>query len=482
MSFKNLKSLKIAVFSFLTIIICYGKIRACQDPTVKELGWVFKLDHGGFQLFSFKNNDAIGITELRSVKTNSKGDTISVSFNNSLYFPFSYNVVMDRLSDGSYFIAGVQDSQNVLLIKQIYLDSNSNISRRTEILVPTDSIQNNPNITLRNIHGLGFLIFGTSNHNYTYYKTEFIDFNGNVSYLAENYNSSSFTRVGDAVSYNNHILMAGDGTALNFEGQELRISDLKGKTLKWALYTNISNMFSTSTQITQIIPLPDSNIVISGYYSIDGNANKFFIAKLDSNLDTLWTRILDLKFFDPSRQMLFLDILGMSPTANGGFGLLLKSFRNNNFNNADVIARFDKNGNMIWIKDLGPYQCLVYNFIESSTNNFAMSVTSMANIGNDLYLLNFNTTDTLINQGRKNTDQLINLYPNPASSYLNISFSGNSTGNIVLYNAQGEKVKQYINITQSNLDIPIENLANGLYIVCYTDVDGNKFNNKFIKK
>jgi len=477
------KYFKLTYFLAFICIIQYNPVKACQDPTIQELGWVFKLKNGDFQLFGLRNNAVYSLAELRAIRTNYKGDTLSVNFTSRLYFPFSFNVVMDMRDDGSFYIAGIQDSSNAALIKIISLDSNINISNRQTLNTRSDSFANLTSLTLRNIHGLGFLLFGISSKNTSYYSSQFIDFNDNVSNYPERFNSSSYTKMADAIMYKGHILIAGDGDELNFEGQELRIANTNGKILNWGLYINQANMLITATQITQVIPLSDNNIAICGYYSDNGNSDKFFIAKLDSNLDTLWTHIIDAKTFDPSNQLLFLDILGVTPTSSGGFGLLLKSFRNNIYNSSDILTNFDKDGNMTWRKDLGQYQCLVYNFIESSKNNFSLSVTSIANEGTDLHLLNFNTLDSSGNLFHiSNPGQVLTLYPNPVTSDLNIEINNGTPGKIKIYDMTGKALYEVSNMQGSFYSIPMENFANGMYFLNYSDANGHIYNAKFTKR
>ena len=72
------------------------------------------------------------------------------------------------------------------------------------------------------------------------------------------------------------------------------------------------------------------------------------------------------------------------------------------------------------------------------------------------------------------------LYPNPASSILNIK----SNDNLVLKSAQVYDINGNL-VTKSDLvngSINVETLAVGTYVLLLTDTDGKGYSQKFIKK
>ena len=78
------------------------------------------------------------------------------------------------------------------------------------------------------------------------------------------------------------------------------------------------------------------------------------------------------------------------------------------------------------------------------------------------------------------SNNLISIFPNPASNYLIIE-SSNNILNAFIYSLSGNIAKEYISLSgETRLDV--KNLKPGLYIICIEDSSRKKFNYKFIKK
>ena len=77
----------------------------------------------------------------------------------------------------------------------------------------------------------------------------------------------------------------------------------------------------------------------------------------------------------------------------------------------------------------------------------------------------------------KNTS--VNLYPNPASSYIEISNLTVATGTLILRDLLGSKIRE-INVTGASQKIDIRDLKAGMYIISNSDKN-NFFIKKFIK-
>jgi len=74
----------------------------------------------------------------------------------------------------------------------------------------------------------------------------------------------------------------------------------------------------------------------------------------------------------------------------------------------------------------------------------------------------------------------VTIYPNPASSVLNIDNKSNETiSNIALYNINGVKVKE-IKSTEAMQSIPVSDLQSGIYFV-KIELNEQVINYKFIK-
>lgn len=70
------------------------------------------------------------------------------------------------------------------------------------------------------------------------------------------------------------------------------------------------------------------------------------------------------------------------------------------------------------------------------------------------------------------------MFPNPASSFLNISSSNNNILNYEIYDISGRLIKKE-NVENKNSQIFVNNLASGVYLIKFTESDSNK---SFTKK
>lgn len=75
-------------------------------------------------------------------------------------------------------------------------------------------------------------------------------------------------------------------------------------------------------------------------------------------------------------------------------------------------------------------------------------------------------------------DLHVNVYPNPASRYLNIECA-ERMAEVVIYNTVGQQVVSQI-ANGNNMSLDLGNLATGTYTLRITDVDGNQTTRKFI--
>lgn len=71
------------------------------------------------------------------------------------------------------------------------------------------------------------------------------------------------------------------------------------------------------------------------------------------------------------------------------------------------------------------------------------------------------------------------VYPNPATTFVNIN--GDGIKQIIFYNLNGQKVKNFITPTRNNR-IDISNLSSGMYLIHITDINNNLTTKKLIKR
>jgi len=80
-----------------------------------------------------------------------------------------------------------------------------------------------------------------------------------------------------------------------------------------------------------------------------------------------------------------------------------------------------------------------------------------------------------------NISTSINLFPNPASSVLNIQGEVNIS-NITVANVIGQRVLRVNNINANNHKLELYNLKNGVYLININNVDGTSSVARFVKK
>ncbi len=82
-----------------------------------------------------------------------------------------------------------------------------------------------------------------------------------------------------------------------------------------------------------------------------------------------------------------------------------------------------------------------------------------------------------------NIADLISIYPNPATTLLNVDVEGIELSEIQMMNTLGQVVYQNIIVNQNHLEISVGELTNGVYFIRFIDVDGGVSSPfKFIKQ
>jgi hypothetical protein len=94
------------------------------------------------------------------------------------------------------------------------------------------------------------------------------------------------------------------------------------------------------------------------------------------------------------------------------------------------------------------------------------------------------TVDNVVITGTSSVNtisKLVQIYPNPATSSLNVN-SVSNIENIVVTNVIGQRVFNVNNIQTSNYTIDVADLANGVYLITVENTDGTSVLTKFVKK
>ena len=71
-------------------------------------------------------------------------------------------------------------------------------------------------------------------------------------------------------------------------------------------------------------------------------------------------------------------------------------------------------------------------------------------------------------------NDIVNIYPNPASDYVNITFNDKKITSVNVMNVIGRKVAKFdVDASKSNqYRVPLSNVADGIYILQFADVNG----------
>jgi hypothetical protein len=78
-----------------------------------------------------------------------------------------------------------------------------------------------------------------------------------------------------------------------------------------------------------------------------------------------------------------------------------------------------------------------------------------------------------------NTVNSFNVYPNPATDFVNVSFVNAENVTVTLINAVGQTVKVYNNVN-TNTQLSLEGLASGVYVL-NADINGQRVIKQIIK-
>jgi Ca2+-binding RTX toxin-like protein len=147
---------------------------------------------------------------------------------------------------------------------------------------------------------------------------------------------------------------------------------------------------TTSDSITKTVTDANGNIIVTGTTSgsIGGQANQglsdVFVAKYDANGNLLWTRQLGGANSDSVTETI-LDVNGNIIISGSTTGAL--SGQTSNGSNDSFVAKYDANGNLIWIKQLGStsYESLANTKLDANGNvvlaGYAYNPTTFATEG-----------------------------------------------------------------------------------------------------
>jgi hypothetical protein len=231
------------------------------------------------------------------------------------------------------------------------------------------------------------------------------------------------------------------------------------------------------------IHLKGGGYAFAGYFNSEG----VFLVKMNESGDTAWTRT----YYAFGRSIYTIDIYDITETADSGLLVLGKL---TSFGSYGYLFKADKYGNKQWEKSISSN----WGAVEPNALflNCDSSITIFATVdpgpmgGTDVFLEGIDSLPHVygpceLRTGIEQPTQLkevINIYPNPSNSVINIHFNNPLNGTLSLYNTVGSRVVQQNINGQVNIKIDISDLEEGLYLLNYTDNTGNNiFQQKLIK-
>ena len=81
-------------------------------------------------------------------------------------------------------------------------------------------------------------------------------------------------------------------------------------------------------------------------------------------------------------------------------------------------------------------------------------------------------------------NNIVNIYPNPASDYVNITFNDKKISSVQVVNIIGRKVAKFeVDVNKNNTyRVPLENVSNGIYMLQFADANGKLLGVKRVTK
>ncbi len=248
----------------------------------------------------------------------------------------------------------------------------------------------------------------------------------------------------------------------------------------------------------------DGNCYVVGYATDSGyfdttmfsvnSSHGLFVAKLNTNGDYQWVRFNSTDHFSQANAIAIDDLYNCYFTGtfmdtlslNANLTLYASNCASPDTIRSAFIASYDSSGIIRWGKSIQSCYsssegigidvrnckvafCGLFNNITGSVFLDGDSLTSIG--GNDGYFAVLTLDSCFITTKTNEVDlspKLIEIFPNPASTLMNISMKNeiNLVQNILIYDQSGKAIRtDFTLLSESNLSIDVSGLNNGIYLL-----------------
>ncbi|MPM12652.1 hypothetical protein SDC9_59006 [bioreactor metagenome] len=277
------------------------------------------------------------------------------------------------------------------------------------------------------------------------------------------------------VDNSNYFLTQPIGITANITPKELTVT---GTVAQNKIYDGTTDAVISGSVLQGAIGSEDVNLIESGTFA---QADTGTAIAVTVNMSLSGADISNYYLSQPTG--LTADILQREVTIAGTFTVANKTY--DGTTNATITDNQLTLVNTIVGDDISLANVVAEFQSTAVANNVSVTITNADLTGTDSgnYILSLvgsptTTANILSGVGMDETFNAdFNVYPNPATSYVNITCT-EQISKIVVFNAAGQVVSEVMNSSVMN----IENFDTGLYLINVTTSNGNVLSGKFMKE
>jgi len=431
----------------------------------------------GFILTGITMSFGVGNNDIYLIKTNVHGDTLWTKTYGGESDDRSYSI--QQTTDSGYIITGYTSSfgagnKDVYLIK-------TDLTGDTLWTKTFGGLLDDWGNSVQQTSDGGYIIlgstesFGSGNFDFYLIKT---DLDGNTVWT-KTYGGVNWDYGSDIQEINdNGFIMTGHSNSFGTGNYDVYLikSDNNGDTLWTKTYGGTNDEYSYSVKQTN-----DGGFIITGKIGIYETSHfDVYLIKTNTNGDTVWTRNFGGEGYDVGSSVV--------QTTDGSFIIIGQTSSYGAGGNDIYLIKTESYGDTVWTKTFGGADSeRGFSIQETQDNGYIMcGVTASFGIGiNDVYLIKTDingVTSPLSIQNFQHPNLDFVIYPNPASSVINIDFKTNPTDvyNIDIYSAFGQIIKKR-KTDKNKTIIDISDLNEGIYFIVITNRQNRQWTKKIIK-